>query len=759
MKLKNTLLLFALTAILFSCQKEEESVVIDTTADLTVNSAVYDESNYGVYEGVFSTLDSETRGVVVVSLKPNNNGGASLKLNNGTEFKLAAIENYSKGADTNVLFSGGNTSFRFSVNRDGTDPVVSDVVYSGQDSSIKVLKETSSAPVVPLTGSFNFTGTTQTGTFSAIFNTGDGSVDDVDVTTQIIFDGFDLGSGPASNSQTGCTVDSPMAGFTSCTVSGTSITPNTANPIMYSGTHVFNQDPSILCSEFNGTWSAGQGQMGTFTNDIKCLPQPGDFPATAITLVPNAEGTGCTPTGDVTVNLAANGGYTDSGEADTACTNTGTDVWFTYTSTTNGLNIFPQSPSNTAIPSVAAYAFNASGGTYTELSCAAGNFGGAATIAINGWTAGDVVFIRMQSTDEVPFCAEEVTVATGPPANDNCVSAEVIACGDTVMGSTLTATDGDAARAADVWYTLSGTAAGEIITVSLCGSAFDTWLGVYDDCAQTTLVTSNDDDCGPQSEVTFTSTGIAYTIKVDGFASGNVGDYTLAITCVAAPTCTDGILNQDETGIDCGGATCPACPPAPACTGVTTTENGGFGDIADNSCPAGTLFVATTAEIGTIGTDMDIDNVEINITHSWMSDLTVNLVSPAGTSMVLAQSLGAGQGTAGGNAYIDTVFRDGEATITSGAAPFTGNFEAQGGRFGTVFTGESITGDWALSICDANQSQTGTLNGFTISFCDGVIMDPPAPPPAPAPLMKSAADKAEKQRAIKLYNQKQKLKK
>ncbi len=34
-----------------------------------------------------------------------------------------------------------------------------------------------------------------------------------------------------------------------------------------------------------------------------------------------------------------------------------------------------------------------------------------------------------------------------------------------------------------------------------------------------------------------------------------------AIACNnAPPTCTDGIQNQDETGVDCGGTTCPACP-------------------------------------------------------------------------------------------------------------------------------------------------------------------------------------------------------
>ena len=35
--------------------------------------------------------------------------------------------------------------------------------------------------------------------------------------------------------------------------------------------------------------------------------------------------------------------------------------------------------------------------------------------------------------------------------------------------------------------------------------------------------------------------------------------------CEPAPTCTDGIQNGDETGVDCGGS-CSACEPAPTCT-------------------------------------------------------------------------------------------------------------------------------------------------------------------------------------------------
>jgi hypothetical protein len=34
---------------------------------------------------------------------------------------------------------------------------------------------------------------------------------------------------------------------------------------------------------------------------------------------------------------------------------------------------------------------------------------------------------------------------------------------------------------------------------------------------------------------------------------------------VLAPTCADGIKNQDESDLDCGGETCPKCADTKAC--------------------------------------------------------------------------------------------------------------------------------------------------------------------------------------------------
>ncbi len=52
------------------------------------------------------------------------------------------------------------------------------------------------------------------------------------------------------------------------------------------------------------------------------------------------------------------------------------------------------------------------------------------------------------------------------------------------------------------------------------------------------------------------------------------------------PTCTDGTQNGDETGVDCGGATCPACPAEPTCNdGIQNGDETGV-DCGGSTCAA-----------------------------------------------------------------------------------------------------------------------------------------------------------------------------
>lgn len=164
------------------------------------------------------------------------------------------------------------------------------------------------------------------------------------------------------------------------------------------------------------------------------------------------------------------------------------------------------------------------------------------TVTTGPYNSGDSVTIDVSGVD--PDC--DFTVGTythtcpqPAPANDECVDAEPISCGDTVSGSTIDATDSGDNSSNDVWYVLAGTANGEEITASLCGSDYDTYIRVFDACGGA-QVAFNDDAtgvCSPQSQVTFTSDGATtYYIMVEGYSANN-GNFDLAITCVPPPSC------------------------------------------------------------------------------------------------------------------------------------------------------------------------------------------------------------------------------
>lgn len=74
----------------------------------------------------------------------------------------------------------------------------------------------------------------------------------------------------------------------------------------------------------------------------------------------------------------------------------------------------------------------------------------------------------------------------------------------------------------------------------------------------------------------------------------------------AAPTCTDGVQNGNETGVDCGGPDCPTCPPS--CTDGIQNGNETGVDCGGPDCPACPAPDPTVGAInnGSTGTDMYI---------------------------------------------------------------------------------------------------------------------------------------------------------
>ena len=199
-----------------------------------------------------------------------------------------------------------------------------------------------------------------------------------------------------------------------------------------------------------------------------------------------------------------------------------------------------------------------------------------------------------------------------PATNDTCADAIELTCGETLIGNTSGASDDvvPAAACADddvnygtakaVWYKITPATAGSV-SVSTCGSDFDTYLRVYkgDDCDNLTECMGYSDDGGScddaGSALSFTAeAGQTYYIMLGGYDEESFGAFTITATCFE-PTANDDCADALE--LECGetltGNTMDATSdvlPAVACTD----------DETDSGLVKGVWYKITAAESGTM---------------------------------------------------------------------------------------------------------------------------------------------------------------
>ena len=128
-----------------------------------------------------------------------------------------------------------------------------------------------------------------------------------------------------------------------------------------------------------------------------------------------------------------------------------------------------------------------------------------------------------------------------------------------------------------------------------------------------------------------------------------------------------------------------------------------------------------------------------NLTHTWVGDLKLELTSPAGTIVVLANRPGGTANSA--NNFTGTVFDD-EASVAIGAggtaAPYTGSFRPQADQL-SRFDGETQQGTWTLKVSDLARADTGSLNAWGLDLAAGTCdFDPPPAPGQPTGLVATA---------------------
>lgn len=122
-------------------------------------------------------------------------------------------------------------------------------------------------------------------------------------------------------------------------------------------------------------------------------------------------------------------------------------------------------------------------------------------------------------------------------------------------------------------------------------------------------------------------------------------------------------------------------------------------------------------------------NVNIEVDHTYLSDLTITLTSPAGTTVVLMSN------SCDEFENIDATFDDDGAALTcSGDPAISGNVKPLG--FLSTFNGESTQGVWILTVADNAPADGGVFKSFSLDVCaegefrpdadgDGVFDDGP----------------------------------
>lgn len=154
---------------------------------------------------------------------------------------------------------------------------------------------------------------------------------------------------------------------------------------------------------------------------------------------------------------------------------------------------------------------------------------------------------------------------------------------------------------------------------------------------------------------------------------------------------------------------------------IPSVNTGGCGVEPQTLATGGTVFRAVIAGLAP---GQLLASARVNFTHTFDGDLFIYLRGPNGQLLELSTGNGGG-----GDNFTNTVFQDGAPNITTGTAPFSGTFAAEGTLAANV-CGVTVTptvttlggfaggqnGNWDLLILDQAGGDTGSMVSWSLTF-------------------------------------------
>ncbi len=167
-------------------------------------------------------------------------------------------------------------------------------------------------------------------------------------------------------------------------------------------------------------------------------------------------------------------------------------------------------------------------------------------------------------------------------------------------------------------------------------------------------------------------------------------------------------------------------------TPLLNPSNCGLGiPIPDVSCNSTNRFpIRVQNANGTrLGMDVFLDEVRLIITHGWLADLDISLISPSGKIVILSTDNGADQDNYGDpsdptcGTYISFSMSACRAIEGDTVAPFIGAYRPEG-NLADLHDGTDPNGIWFIQICDDAEEDIGFLEFVELVFGNQVCFAP-----------------------------------
>lgn len=231
---------------------------------------------------------------------------------------------------------------------------------------------------------------------------------------------------------------------------------------------------------------------------------------------------------------------------------------------------------------------------------------------------------------------------------------------------------------------------------------FDLTYTTILDFNETTTFTATGQPAG--STVSFSPTSLnndgAFTMTVGNIGATAQGTYTITVTGTSSSV-TETVeveLNNNCTEIVCA-------------TYASPEDMVGLNIADGNGGNPGTPFLTHIINVPDAGA-IESMTVNVDVSHTWISDLIVRIIHPSGGDNFVDVWNG---DCPGGIVDLDITFDDAGATLDCGNSDAGLSFVP--GEALSTFNGMDAQGDWTILIADFFSGDTGNLNDWAITIC------------------------------------------